>query len=115
MEVGKPAPFSGILLTPAALAKVITELERKTVTCQTERDAERAEAEAKRNAAEQVCTARVDAERAKTAAVAGERDAQRVIYEKALSKCSASPPWYKSRYLAFIAGAAVAGGVCAAR
>lgn len=113
LEKGTKAPFSGVLLTPAALAKVVTELEKKAERLRIELEAEKAAAKKKAEAAEAVFAAKLEAEKAKRAAVEGDLLRQREIYEKALTRASASPPWYKSRYLSFLAGAVISGGVCA--
>jgi len=113
LEKGKPAPYSGILLTTAALAKVVTELERKAEVLRIELEAEKARAAAAEKAALKIHAAELEAEKAKRAALERDLDRQRSIYEKALERASASPPWYKSRYLAFVVGAVVSGGVCA--
>ena len=114
MTRGQPAPFAGVLLTTAALAKVVTELEARAERARVDLEAERATAKVRERAAEAVAEARLEAERAKRAAVEADLARQKSTYEGALSKANASASWYQSPYLHFLLGNVVAGGLCAA-
>lgn len=114
LQQGSKAPFSGILLTTAALAKLVTILEKQIKTLKLELAARDEMHAAKLAAKIEICNAKLEAESAKRSAAMQALQQQKSIYEKALTKSSASPPWYKSRYLSFIIGAALSGGVCAA-
>ena len=112
VKEGGKVPFTGVLFTPAALAKLVTELESDVGKIKLELEAEREKTKARLEKLTAIHAAEVAAERAKYEALRRDLDRQKLIYEKALDGASASPPWYKSRYLAFITGALISGGVC---
>jgi len=113
LKKGQAAPFAGRLLTVAALAKIITDYDRKLKTSQLllEKAQRDLKAEQKANAA--VCQAQVAVQVAKVQACTSDRSRQKVIYERAIKKCDAAVPWYRSPMLSFVIGNVVAGGICA--
>jgi len=113
VATGEPAPFAGILLTPAALAKLITELEARAARLSVELEAVRREAAARTSAAARAADAALTAERGRRAAVEGDLLRRSALYEKALDRLSASDPWNKSGYLTMGLGLLIGGGICA--
>ena len=77
-------------------------------------EALRATEDARLKAERKSCAVKLEAEWAKRTAVERDLTRQKEIYEAALKRCSGRVPWYKSRYLSFLAGAVVSGGVCVA-
>jgi hypothetical protein len=114
VEAGKRAPFSGVLLTDAALARIITDYEQQIKTLTLDLEKARREAKAQETLSKVVCAAKVEGEQAKQAACTRDLTRQKSLYEKALKQCSKDPPWYKSPFLSFMIGNVVAGGVCVA-
>lgn len=105
-----PAPFDGVLLTDAALAKLITDAEARLAAAQLETEKLRRDLELERRTSEAVWQARLDAEKMKLAACSKSADRTLELLDKATSPA----PWYRSPYLHFILGSAISGGVCAA-
>lgn len=103
-----------MLLSNAALAKLITDADKKlglqqieTQRCQKERAVEKA-------AADSVCKAKVAEYKVREQACLDNKKQRTLIFESALKKANASPPWYKSPVLSFVLGAVVSGGACVA-
>lgn len=111
---GQAAPFTGILVTSEALAKVITTLEGEAAKLRVELAAERKAAQVRQEAAVAKLQAELELERAKRLALEGDLARRVRFYEGVLTDRNLDPPWYKSRYLAFVTGAVVSAGVCAA-
>jgi len=106
---GSAAPFSGTLLSDAALAKIITDAEARVKAAALEADRLKKELDIAERKADAVCLARLDGERLRYAACSKDADRTRELLDKA-----SNPPWYKNPYLHFIMGSVVSGGVCAA-
>ena len=111
LAAGEKAPFAGILITTTALAKVVTDLERKVKVLEIKLEAAKQVEAAKLSAGTAGCIAKVETERAKLAACDGDRLRAKTIYEQALTKCNPPPQSY--HYLSFIGGALLGGGICA--
>lgn len=109
---GAAAPFAGVLLSDAALAKIITDYEAKLAAEKLLR--EKAEREAKTLlAAEQAaCKIKLDGEARKLAIAEAGCARERVICDKALTKTTSSA-WYQSPYLHNFLGCVACGGICA--
>lgn len=101
-------------MSDAALAKLITDFEKKLKLARLDADKLKRDLEAEQKSNKVVCQAKVTAEQAKVQACKDDKQRQRGIYETALKKCSKSPPWYKSPFFGYVMGNLVAGGVCAA-
>lgn len=114
LEQGKPAPFSGVLMSNAALAKLISDYERKLKVAVLDTEKTKRELDAEQKTHKVICQAIVTAEQAKLEACKDDKERQRVIYETALKKCSKDQPWFKTPFFGYIMGNVVAGGVCAA-
>lgn len=101
-----------MLLTDAALARIITGYEKKLKEqAATIEKLKRGHA-AEKKSADAICAVKVIKEQAKYQACTLDRERQREIYRKALdSKKCPHPAW---NYVSFIAGNIVAGGICAA-
>jgi hypothetical protein len=103
-----------VLLTDAALSKIITGYEKRIATLALNLERAKREAAAFKKTSKVVCDARVAAEHAKTSACDRDLSRQKSIYEKALKRTNRATPWYKSPYLSFMIGNVVAGGICVA-
>jgi glutamine synthetase adenylyltransferase len=112
IEKNDKAPFKGILMTSAFLARLVTEYEKRIETLQIQLKSKDEINKNLERSAEKITEARVEAQKAKTDALNRDLMRQKKIYERALNKATLTPPWYKSRYLSFIAGALVSGAVC---
>jgi hypothetical protein len=112
LKAKEKAPFAGILLSDAALAKIVTDYEAKIKIAKAETEKVKRDAEAKARAEKVVCDANIESEKVKTEAVRGEMKTRTSIYEKTLKKCDTETPWYKSPWMGFVVGQVVAGGIC---
>lgn len=108
---GKAAPFSGVLLTDQALAKIISDYEGKIAALKLELEKERKDRQAEKQAADTICQAKVDGEKAKAKAAESGCQRERHVYEQALKRANETP-WYQNNYLNFLLGSVVAGGIC---
>lgn len=109
---GAKAPFAGVLLTDKALAKIITDHEKRVGALELQLEKEKRDRRDEAAAAAAICTAKVNGEAAKGKAASTGWISERRLYEGALAKANQSP-WYKSPYLNFLLGTVVSGGVCA--
>jgi hypothetical protein len=113
VAAGEKAPFAGILLTPAALAKTIAELEARASKLALELEAAKREAVANLAAGKKSAEAALNLERERRAALEADLLRRSALYEKSLDRLSSSEPWYKSGYLTMGLGLLLGGGICA--
>jgi len=113
VAAGEKAPFAGILLTPAALAKALAELDARAAKLTLELEAAKREAAARAAAAQRAADAALRAEREKRAALEGDLLRRSALYERSLERLSSSEPWYRSGYLTMGLGLLLGGGICA--
>lgn len=106
-------PFDGILLTPAALAKTLSELDGQVAKLRLELETVKREATAKETAAKKKAEVDLNLERERRAALEGDLLRRSALYEKSLERLSSSEPWYKSGYLTMGLGIILGGGICA--
>jgi hypothetical protein len=99
-----------VLLSDAALAKLISDADARVAAAQLEAEKLRRDLELEKRTAEAIWQARFDAEKTKLTACS--KSADRTL--ELLDKATVPAPWYKSPYLHFILGSAISGGVCAA-
>lgn len=112
VKKGDRAPFAGHLLTPAALAKIITDYEKQIADLKLELAREQRERKVESDSAKVTCKAQVEGKQAQLEAFKGGADRERAIWKQALEDRSRPDPWYRSPYLHFIIGSVVAGGIC---
>lgn len=111
LKKGQPAPFAGTLLNDAAVAKITTAYEKQIDKLQLQLDKLKREIDLVSRTAGAVCTAKLDAEKAKRQACMDDKARQRKLFFQTLdSKKCPHPAW---NYLSFIGGAVFGGGVCA--
>jgi hypothetical protein len=112
LDKGKLAPFSGTLLSDAALAKIRTEYEKQIKLLQLDLDKAKREKDLENKTSQAICGANVKLEQVKYKACSDDKDRQKKLFLDTIKsrKCPSSM-WY---YLSFVGGAAVAGGMCAA-
>lgn len=110
---GKPAPFAGVLLSNAALAKIISDYEAKLSAAKLEAERAKRDADAKLKAEQTTCKIKLDGAAKKLAIVEGGCMRERAICDKALKDCSSKDTWFRSPYLHNVLGCAVCGGICA--
>jgi hypothetical protein len=113
VKAGEKVPFDGILLTSAALAKTLSELDGQVAKLRLELEAVKREALAKETAVEKKATVDLNLERERRAALEGDLLRRSALYEKSLERMSSSEPWYKSGYLTMGLGIILGGGICA--
>lgn len=111
---GATTPFKGVLMSDAALAQIITDLEKKAKLAALAAEKVKRELTAERKSNATICQAKITAEQSKLKGCNDDKERQRVIYESALKKCDKNAPWYKSPFFGYVMGNVVAGGVCAA-
>lgn len=111
---GKPAPFAGVLLSDGALAKIISDNERKLKLLNLDLEKLKRQADSEAKTSKAVCDAKLEAASAKHGACLRDLDRRDKLLDKALQKCPQDLPWYKAPQLHFILGNIVAGGICAA-
>ena len=104
--------MDGVLMTNAALAKLLSDHEGRLRALDLEIEKQRRDYVAKRAEAASVCLATVEAEKEKARLAEQGFARERKTYEAALRRCDTKPPWYRSPYLNFLLGTVVAGGVC---
>lgn len=112
LKPGDKAQFAGVLLSDAALAKLISDSKARLASAQATTEKCERERKVEKAAADAVCVAKVEAERTKLLACDQARSQQAKIYDQQLKQCS-STPWFKSPLLNFVLGSVVSGGVCA--
>lgn len=113
VAAGEKAPFAGILLTPAALARALAELDARVARLTLDLEAARKEAAARETAARKSAESTLRAERDKRAALEADLLRRSALYERSLDRLSASEPWYRSGYLTMGLGLLLGGGICA--
>lgn len=95
------------------MATILGELEEQVEVLRIELDSVRETAKLREASLTETFAVTLDEERAKRTAV--ERDLTRRVeaYENLLKRCNTSPPWYRSNWFTFAAGAVLSGGACA--
>lgn len=112
MKKNDKALFAGVLLTDGLLAKIKTDHDKEIKILKLELEKLKREKSLESNTSSAICNAKVQAEKSQIDACTRDRERQRQIYTKALeSKKCPSPIW---KYLSFVGGAVVAGGICIA-
>ena len=114
LKAGERAPFAGNLISDDGLAKLITEQQREVKLLELEIEKLRRDNDSERRTADAICTAKLEGEATKLTTYELSWKTQRGIYEVALGKAATSPPWWKSHYVSFAAGALLSGGLCVA-
>jgi len=111
---GDRAPFAGVLLTDAALAKIITDLKARAKLAEARAEKAEREAKAKLASAKKTCEIEIAGERKKTAIAEAGCARQTKILGDGLKACEQrKSSVFRSPYFNFIAGNVVAGGICA--
>jgi len=111
---GDKAPFAGVLLTDAALAKLITDLEQRAAEARLQLEKVKREQQATIEAERALCAIKLDGAAMKLTVTAKGFESERQIFTGALKKCDSDAPWYRSPYLHNVIGCAACGGICAA-
>jgi hypothetical protein len=102
-----------VLLTDAALAKIISDYEAKLARAKLEAEKAKRESDAKLKAQKTTCAIQLDGAAKKLAIVEGGCVRERAICDNALKKCSQKGSWFSSPYFNSVLGCAVCGGICA--
>jgi hypothetical protein len=102
-----------VLLSDAALAKIIADYEAKLAAEKLAHEKTRRESDAKLESQTAKCKIKVDGEALKTSIIEAGCQRQLAICDKALSKASVSVPFYRAPYFNGVLGCAVCGGLCA--
>ena len=105
ISTGQKAPFSGVLLSDKALAKIITDYEHKLKLREIDIEKLQLENAASEGYYKAICKAQLDGEASKRQSVERDLKRQKSIYETALKKNRT--PWYKNPVMAFVLGQAV--------
>ncbi len=101
------APFDGVLLTNAALAKIITDYERRIKFLETELVKFQKDCFARLDAHTKECAVRLKGEGNKL------DSCQKVVTSCERNLLQSKPtPWYKTPYMNFIFGSLVTGTLC---
>lgn len=114
LERGRPAPFGGVLLTTQALARLLTDADRREGGLRLELATAKAEADARLRAARATGEAELTAARAETRALERDLERQRRLYEDALARAARPTPWFRHPALSFAGGVLLSGGLCVA-
>lgn len=117
LEKGKRAPFSGQLLSDAAVATLLSEYKVKIKELELRATYLKKRVEAKLEALDNICQVEMRAEEQKRKICEDARKAERSVYNKALNRVSkeAGRKWYESPYLHLLLGIGVGiGGTAAA-
>jgi hypothetical protein len=112
LNKGDKAPFAGKLLTPEALAKIITDYEKKVKLQALEIEKLKRESAVTAKTEDAICKAKLEGEAAKLKACEAASSRNDQIWTKALDKCNKPTPWYKSQFLGFTVGSLFASGIC---
>lgn len=110
IEKDKKTPFAGILLTDAAMAKIITDYEKKLKLQKLEVKKLKTQSGVKLKSCNKICEIRMKSERSKNIACKEDMLRQEKIITSYLSK---KEPWYKSGIFSIVTGGIIAGGACA--
>jgi hypothetical protein len=103
-----------VLLTDAALAKIITDLKAQAKSANARAEKAERESKAKLDSAKKTCAIEVGGERKKTAIVEAGCTKQTKVLSDSLKACeNRKSSVFRSPYFNFIMGNVVAGGVCA--
>lgn len=109
---GQTAPFAGVLLSDAALAKIISDYEAKLAAERLLREKAEREAKATLTGEQASCKIKLDGEALKLSIAEAGCARERAICDKALTKQSSSA-WFQSPYLHNFLGCVACGGICA--
>lgn len=112
VEKGAKAPFSGVLLTDAALAKIIADYEAKIGRLKLDLEKAQREADARAKVAAAVCMAKTSGLTAELNVLDKGCAREREVLRKALDSAR-KRHWYQSPYVHFLLGTAISGAVCA--
>jgi hypothetical protein len=111
---GQKAPFDGVLLSRAALAKIINDYEAKLKEAELALEKQKRDAAAAASQAEALCQVKLDGVKQEIGILDSGCQQQVSILENALKECEArQSSFFKNPYFNFVAGALVSGGVCA--
>jgi thioesterase domain-containing protein len=111
MKKGERAASAGILLSRAALLKILRDLEARAKKAEAAASRAKKDADARVDNAKRVAKAEVAGANALAAACEGDKLRRERIYEDALKRCPKPTAAWKW-YLATGVGAIVAGGLC---
>jgi len=109
---GTKAPFTGYLLSDAALAKLLADSDAALARCKLEAGVQARQAALHLSAEQKLCKANGEAVAARLKVCEDVVAAARAEKAAMVKEC-VSPPWYKGRELFFVLGSVLGGGVCA--
>lgn len=110
---GDKAPFTGVLLSRPALAKIITNLKKQNETLRLQLAKEQRDRKIEVASADTQCSIKVQLATKKLTIQAQSCTAQKGIYKQALTKAVEPPPFFKSPVFALFGGILLGGGICA--
>lgn len=112
MKKGQRTPTKGLLLTRGTLVQILKAYEKRVRVAKGLAEKARRDATAKVGAADAAAQIRLEAERSKTAACLADQIRRETIYEDAIKRIGAAPPWYRSPFFVAATAAIVGGGLC---
>jgi hypothetical protein len=112
MKRGERAKVAGILLDRAVLLKILRDLEARAKKAEAAAKKAKKDADARAETDRKMTETMVASETGKYNACRADAIRRDAIYEKALKRCTAKTPFWKSPVLWTAIGAAVGGGVC---
>lgn len=104
------APFAGLLLTDAAMAKIISDHEKKLKDQKLEIIKLKTQHDVELKACNKLCEVKIKSDRLKYIACKDDMIRQEKIITASLNQ---KVPWYKSSTFSIILGSIIAGGGCA--
>lgn len=113
---GEKAPFTGQLLSDAAVAKLLSDMQAKVRTLEAENAHLKATQKVKLESKDQACKAKLEAEASKKKICEDTRKAEKVVYTQAIERVGkqAERRWYESPYLHLVLGMGLGTGACVA-
>lgn len=114
LTTGQKAPFSGVLLTRAALAKIISGYEERLKIAQVKLQKEKQARAAEVKHLKRTHRIQITSLKTQIKVISTGNNTVLKLYSKELDKCRQGPPWYTSPHFNFVLGTVFGGGVCAA-
>jgi hypothetical protein len=117
VKKGDRVPFNGVLLTPDAMATIISNYEKQIRMLMLELEKIEDVSMAEMDSNQAICRVQILEFKTKLKTCVDESNNQRKLFYdelKQYKKIHRSPPWYTNPYLSFIVGGVVVGGICVA-
>lgn len=112
LKKGEKAPIAGVILSNEALARLISEYDKKIALLQLQLEKQKRKLDSELKTNEAICKTMLDGEIAKQDSCKRDLARQAELLDKSTKRLTKKRSWYKSPYIHFLLGGVITGGVC---